>query len=284
MDNKTIGIVLIAVIAVAAVGAGAYFLMDDKDENVTVTVQGSTTVEPIMSKVMESYKNEKGNVTIEMTANGSGTGINALINGTCDMAMSSRDLKSSETAAGMVPITIAKDAVVVAVGAGTGVTDLTLEQVAKIYAGTYTNWNEVGGSDKAIVPLVREESSGTRETIDGKMIPVSGKEEADFKAKLNDYSSKGTTGEMLTAINTTPGSIGYIGMGYVGDLTDGTAVNIGGVTPSEETVLDGTYVISRNLYLVTDGEATGEIKALIDWILGEDGQEIIKSEGFVPLS
>ena len=179
MDSKTIGIVLIAVVAVAAIGVGAYYLMDDnKDENVTVVVQGSTTVEPIMSKVMESYKTEKSNVTIEMTANGSGTGINALINGQCDVAMSSRDLKTDESSKGLVTHTIAKDAVAVVVGKDAGVTNLTLEQVAKIYAGTFTNWSQVGGNDKAITPFVRESSSGTRETFDEKILPLSGMEKA----------------------------------------------------------------------------------------------------------
>ena len=165
-----------------------------------INIQGSTTVEPIMTKVQETYVTVKPNVEIQMTANGSGTGINALINGTCNIAMSSRDLKSSESSQGLVTKVIAKDAVAVAVGKDAGVTNLTLEQVAKIYAGTFTNWSQVGGNDKTIAPFVRE-SSSEPEKPSTKIQPLS---VWIRRARRQDerLCHKGTTGEMVTAVNT----------------------------------------------------------------------------------
>lgn len=192
--------------------APAYESTIDDKTSYSITIQGSTTVNPIMMAVEEEYEKIHPNVRISITANGSGTGAAAAIDGTADIGMLSRDLKTSETDAGLVPTVIGKDGIAIIVNKSvTGIDNLTLAQIAKIYDGTYTNWNQLGGVDHAIDVCGRESSSGTRgafeELLSGK---VAGFSSSSVTDKMVEFASNNA---LLTHIETTDYSIGYVSLG-----------------------------------------------------------------------
>ena len=192
--------------------APAYKSTIDDKTSYSITIQGSTTVNPIMMAVEEEYEKIHPNVRISITANGSGTGAAAAIDGTADIGMLSRDLKTSETDAGLVPTVIGKDGIAIIVNKSvTGIDNLTLAQIAKIYDGTYTNWNQLGGVDHAIDVCGRESSSGTRgafeELLSGKVACSSSSSVTD---KMVEFASNNA---LLTHIETTDYSIGYVSLG-----------------------------------------------------------------------
>ena len=192
--------------------APAYKSTIDDKTSYSITIQGSTTVNPIMMAVEEEYEKIHPNVRISITANGSGTGAAAAIDGTADIGMLSRDLKTSETDAGLVPTVIGKDGIASIVNKSvTGIDNLTLAQIAKIYDGTYTNWNQLGGVDHAIDVCGRESSSGTRgafeELLSGK---VAGFSSSSVTDKMVEFASNNA---LLTHIETTDYSIGYVSLG-----------------------------------------------------------------------
>ncbi|WP_400233693.1 extracellular solute-binding protein [Methanomethylophilus alvi] len=192
--------------------APAYKSTIDDKTSYSITIQGSTTVNPIMMAVEEEYEKIHPNVRISITANGSGTGAAAAIDGTADIGMLSRDLKTSETDAGLVPTVIGKDGIAIIINKSvTGIDNLTLAQIAKIYDGTYTNWNQLGGVDHAIDVCGRESSSGTRgafeELLSGK---VAGFSSSSVTDKMVEFASNNA---LLTHIETTDYSIGYVSLG-----------------------------------------------------------------------
>ena len=192
--------------------APAYKSTIDDKTSYSITIQGSTTVNPIMMAVEEEYEKIHPNVRISITANGSGTGAAAAIDGTADIGMLSRDLKTSETDAGLVPTVIGKDGIAIIVNKSvTGIDNLTLAQIAKIYDGTYTNWNQLGGVDHAIDVCGRESSSGTRgafeEILSGK---VAGFASSSVTDKMVEFASNNA---LLTHIEPTDSSIGYVSLG-----------------------------------------------------------------------
>ena len=192
--------------------APAYKSTIDDKTSYSITIQGSTTVNPIMMAVEEEYEKIHPNVRISITANGSGTGAAAAIDRTADIGMLSRDLKTSETDAGLVPTVIGKDGIAIIVNKSvTGIDNLTLDQIAKIYDGTYTNWNQLGGVDHAIDVCGRESSSGTRgafeELLSGK---VAGFSSSSVTDKMVEFASNNA---LLTHIETTDYSIGYVSLG-----------------------------------------------------------------------
>ena len=192
--------------------APAYKSTIDDKTSYSITIQGSTTVNPIMMAVEEEYEKIHPNVRISITANGSGTGAAAAIDGTADIGMLSRDLKTSETDAGLVPTVIGKDGIAIIVNKSvTGIDNLTLAQIAKIYDGTYTNWNQLGGVYHAIDVCGRESSSGTRgafeELLSGK---VAGFSSSSVTDKMVEFASNNA---LLTHIETTDYSIGYVSLG-----------------------------------------------------------------------
>ena len=287
MANKTIMIIAVVIVAVICV-AGAFVLLNNKDseDQTTITAMGSTTVEPLMISFQEEYEKEKSNVNIAVSALGSGTAAPAIRNGIADIGMLSRDPTSGES--DMTPLVIAGDAVVILVDKNANVTNLTLEQVAKIYLGDITNWNQVGGANLTIRPIIREDTSGTRECLDTIMAAGLGITVAELSEKYTNYPMQTTTGAMITQTNNVAGVIGYANLGVLSTLgttaSNLVAVSIDGVTPSATTVTNGTYEISRNLILITGGAPTGEVKAFLDWIMSPTGQKLVEKAGFVPVA
>ena len=255
-------------------------------QEISLDISGSTTIEPIMNKLVEAYtaKYADAGVTIRINVSGGGSGVGAsnAASGQSDIGMCSRDLKDEETAQGLSSVQIGRDGVAVIVN-NAGVKNLTLEQVAKIYSGEITNWKEIGGNDKAIAVIARDDASGTRECFDEKMeAALPGWK---MKAGVPEHNS---TGAVLTQVKNTEGAIGYVSIGALKDLEDPTtyAVDVDSVEATEDNVTNGTYKIQRNLIVCIKGElseAPYAVQNFLNYVTSEKGQAVLAEE-FVPLS
>lgn len=273
---------ILAVVAVVViVAAGAFVLMGNNNtEKKTVKVGGSTTIQPVMGVVAETYE-ASHNVKLQITAGGSGAGASGLVDGTLDVGMLSRDLKADELSKGLNPTIIGYDGIAVIINKkATGVENLTVAQLAEIFSGKKTNWSNFGGPDKGIVIITREDGSGTRDGFTEAL------KKADSTFKMATTAiEQASTGAMSNIVNSTDYAIGYVSIGALSGIGANTkAIKVDGVDPTVEHVLDKTYKIQRNLVLATKGEPAGEAKKLIDWILSEKGQKILKDKHFIPLA
>lgn len=254
--------------------------------------KGSDTLVNLALAWAEAYREVAPEISIAVTGGGSGTGIAALINGTVDIANASRQMKEDEIAAaesnGIQPIefTVAIDALAVVVHPDNPVSQLTIPQLADIYTGRITNWQDVGGIDAPIVLLSRETNSGTHVYFLEEVVRKGDSENEDIFAPqtLLMPSSVGITSEL----RRNPNAIGYDGFGYVDPAHEkmiALAVDASSpyVMPSVASGADGSYPIARGLYMYTAGEPTGTIAAYLDWIMGPAGQTIVAELGFVPL-
>ena len=252
--------------------------------------KGSDTLVNLALAWAEEYTSLRPDVRISVTGGGSGTGIAAMINGTVDLANASRAMKSVEVEAaeenGITPfeIVVARDAIAVVVHPDNPVDELTLQQISDMYTGKITNWSQVGGDDRPIVLLSRESNSGTYVYFLENVIRQ-GDTESELLFSPDTLlmpSSEGISAE----VRQNPNAIGYDGLGYVTDDQKVIAVasDAAGphVLPAVATVNDGSYPISRPLYMYTAGEPAGEIKTYLEWILS-DGQALVSVLGFVPL-
>lgn len=256
----------------------------------TIVNIGSDTLVNLALAWAETYMQEHPEVRISVTGGGSGTGIAALINGNAHIANASRAMKPEEVEAaranGINPVefTVALDAIAVVVHPSNPVDHLTIQQISDIYTGKITNWKEVGGEDRPIVLLSRESNSGTYVYFLEHVVRQ-GNPKSDLLFSPDTLLMPSSEG-ISTEVRQNPHAIGYDGLGYV--TPDQKVVAVGQepggpfVRPSVETVNDGTYPISRPLYMYTAGEPTGMVKAYLDWILTE-GQAIVPTLGFVPL-
>jgi phosphate transport system substrate-binding protein len=259
-------------------------------QTTTIENKGSDTLVNLALAWAEDYAELNPNLSISVTGGGSGTGIAAMINGTVDIANASRAMKPEEVAAaeanGFPPMefVVARDAIAVVVHPSNPVDELTMKQVSDIYTGKITNWSEVGGEDRPIVLLSRESNSGTHVYFLENVIRL-GDTNSDLLFSPDTLlmpSSEGISSE----VRLNPNAIGYDGLGYVTNDQKMVAIsqdaNGSYVLPSVESVNDGSYPISRPLFMYTAGEPTGQIKEYLDWILNE-GQVLVLELGFVPL-
>lgn len=246
----------------------------------SLNVEGSDTMVNLANSWAEQFMTANPNVNIAVKGGGSGNGIAALINGTVDFANASREMKPEEIdqakGKGVNPVetAVARDGIAVIVNPANSVTGLTKDQLGKIYRGEITNWKDVGGDDQEIVLLSRDSSSGTYEYF----------KEAIVGADKNYAKAAKLLASNQAIVDETKGNdaaIGYIGLGY--ETPDVKVLQIDGVAASTATVLDGTYPISRELFMYSNGDPTGVSKSYIDWILGPEGQKVVTDEGFVPL-
>ena len=253
--------------------------------------KGSDTIVNLALAWAERYQAEHTDVRISVTGGGSGTGLASLINKTVYIANASRKIKQEEIdeaqANGVNPVEyiIARDAIAVIVHPENPVNELTLQQISDIYSGTFNNWQEVGGEDRPIVRLSRETNSGTHVYFLETVLRLGDSENKTFFSTdtLLLPSSEG----IIAEVRQNPNAIGYDGLGYVPDdlKTIAIAKEDGGsyVLPSIPTVNDKSYPIARDLYMYTNGEATGVIKEYLDWILSSEAQQIVAELGFVPV-
>jgi phosphate transport system substrate-binding protein len=250
---------------------------------------GSDTLVNLALAWAETYMQLHTEVRISVTGGGSGTGIAAMINGTVDIANASRAMKAEEIAAaeanGITPVewVVARDAIAVVVHPSNPVDNLTLEQISDIYTGQITRWNQLGGEDRPVVLLSRESNSGTYVYFLENVIRLG--EENDLLFSPDTLLMPSSEG-ISTEVRQNPNAIGYDGLGYVTPdqkvLAVASEAGRPFVLPSVETVNDGSYPVSRPLYMYTAGEPKGTIEAYLDWILSE-GQALVANLGFVPL-
>ena len=254
--------------------------------------KGSDTLVNLALAWAEAYRAVAPEVSIAVTGGGSGTGIAALINGTVDIANASRAMKENEIADarqnGIDPqeFTVAIDALAVVVNRANPVDRLTIDQLADIFTGRVTNWQEVGGNDAPIILVSRETNSGTHVYFLEEVIRKGDSENTDVFAPqtLLMPSSVGITSE----VQRNPNAIGYDGLGYTNPeheklLAIAKDAASPFVAPSVATGADGSYPISRALYMYTAGEPQGAVADYLVWVMGPDGQQIVADLGFVPL-
>lgn len=255
--------------------------------------KGSDTLVNIALAWAETYRQVDPTVSIAVTGGGSGTGIAALINGTVDIANASRAMKESEIeeaqANGIDPIehTVAIDALAVIVHPDNPVSQLTIDQLADMYTGRITNWQDVGGNEAPIVLLSRETNSGTHVYFLEEVVRKGESDNEDIFAPqtLLMPSSVGITSEL----RRNPNAIGYDGLGYVDPehekvLSIAPDADSAYVPPTAETASSGDYPLARDLYMYTAGEPEGVVAEYLDWIMSAAGQEIVAQLGFVPLT
>ena len=239
----------------------------------TVSTDGSTSMEKVIGALGEAFMEANKGVTFTYNPTGSTSGIQAVQEGRCDIGLSSRALKDEEKAAGLTETVLAYDGIAVIVNPANEVDDLTIDQIADIYTGKITNWSEVGGADAEIVLIGREAGSGTRGGFE-EIVEV--KDACQYRQELS------STGDVITAVSQNPGAIGYASLASVKDTVK--AVKVDGVTPSEETVKDGTYAIQRPFVLATktDAKLSDAAQAFFDYVTSTDANEIIAAAGVVP--
>lgn len=246
----------------------------------TVVIKGSTTVLPVAQVTAEAYMKAHPGINISLSGGGSGNGIKALIDGSTDIATSSRDIKPKEAdlaqAKGVSPVShrIAIDAIVPIVHPKNPVTDLSIEQLSLIYQGKIRNWKEVGGNDLKIVAVSRDTSSGTYEVWEEKVL---------HKAKVTPRAQlQASNGAVIQTVSRNRYAIGYIGLGYLNRSVRTLTVN--GVEATVATALSGAYPVARPLFMFTSGQPTGAAADFITFVVSKDGQALVRKEGFVPLS
>ena len=241
----------------------------------TVSTDGSTSMEKVIGALGESFMEANSGTTFTYNPTGSGSGIQAVSEGRCDIGLSSRALKDDEKASGLKETIVALDGIAIIVNPQNPVKDLSLEQIAKIYTGEITNWKDVGGEDAEIVRIGREAGSGTR---DGFESITETKDACQYRQELT------STGDVITTVSQNPNAIGYASLAAIKDSVKALTVN--GVAPTEATVKDGTYLVQRPFVLVTkEGAALSETaQKFFDFATSADAAEIIAAAGAVPVA
>lgn len=245
-----------------------------------IEIKGSTTVLPIAQKTAEAYMKQNPDVEITISGGGSGNGMKAIIDGSTDIADSSRFIKDNEvklaTEKGVypVPFAVAYDCIVPVVHPSNPIKNITLGQLKSVYMGEIKNWKDLGGEDRKIVVISRDTSSGTYEVWAKKVM----KNERVFPGALLQASN----GAIVQAVSKNKNAVGYIGIGYLTDSVK--ALTVDNVKGSAETTLNGTFPVSRALYMFTNGWPKGDTLNFINFVTHpQKGQKYVKDAGFVPL-
>ena len=239
-----------------------------------IIVEGSTTVLPIAQRAAEEFMDKNKDADISVKGGGSGVGITSLIDGGCAIATASRSMKEKgldeAIRKGKDPkaFVVAMDGIAVIVNPGNKISALDKSQVKGIYTGKYSNWSQIGGVNEKIVVISRDSASGTFEAFG---------ELAMDKEKVRPDA-------LLAAsiVSKTPGAIGYVGLGFMSGSVKSVTLN--GISPSKDTVLNGTYPLARPLFMYTNGQPKNLAKEFIDYILSKEGQKIADEEGYVGLA
>jgi phosphate transport system substrate-binding protein len=295
--NKWIGIAVVAGLALGALtlsgcggktsggsggSADASGSASGGSSSGAINIAGSDTMVNLAQAWAEKYMAANKGVQITVKGGGSGNGIAALLNKTVDFADSSREVKDEEIAqaakVGVDPVTtpVAKDGVVIIVNSANKVSDISTDTIGKIYRGEITNWKDVlGGSDAPIVLLGRDSSSGTYSFIKDTVVGTT----KEYSKSMRNLAS---TQAIADEVAKNPNAIGYIGLGYENKSIK--ALTVDGNTADIESVLNETYPLSRNLNMVSNGDPADAQKEYLDWILSDEGQAVVKEQGFVPLN
>ncbi len=241
----------------------------------TVSTDGSTSMEKVINSLGESFMAMNKDVKFTYNPTGSGSGIQAVSEGRCDIGLSSRALKSDEKESGLTETVLALDGIAIVVSPENPVSDLDVDTIAKIYTGEITNWKDVGGNDAEIVLIGREAGSGTRDGFES----ITGtKDSCAYRQELT------STGDVINTVSKNPNAIGYASLSAVGDSVK--ALTVGGVAATEDTVRDGSYVVQRPFVLVTKtgSELSPAAQAFFDYATSSEVADIIANAGAVAIN
>lgn len=280
---KKIGMFLLTcVLSLSLVGCGGNDAPSDNKNDTEisgkVTLDGSTSMEKFVNGLKEAIVEEYPNLQLEPQFTGSGTGIQSVADGKVNIGNSSRALKDEEKAKGLVENIVAIDGIAIITDKSNTVTNLTTEQLVKIYTGEIKNWKELGGSDQNIVVIGREASSGTRGAFE-ELLKVTGENGEPKCAYANELNS---TGAVVAKVESTPGAIGYVSLDVITDKV--IAMKLNDVEPSEATIKDGSYTLQRPFVMATKGaisEQPAEVQAVFSFINSDKGQAVIKQVGLI---
>ncbi|WP_455721695.1 phosphate ABC transporter substrate-binding protein [Agathobacter sp.] len=239
----------------------------------SISLAGSTSMEKLCEALKESFMEQNPNVSVTVEYTGSGAGIESVTAGSVDIGDSSRALTDDEKANGIEENIVAIDGIAVITDKDNSVTELTSDDLKKIYTGEITNWNELGGSDEAIVVIGREAASGTRGAFE---------ELLDVKDQCKYAQELDSTGAVLAKVGSTPGAIGYVSLDVLDNTV--TAMKLDGVEATEDNIVAGKYLLSRPFVMATKGkidEQNDVVKAWFDYINSDAGKEVIKSVGLI---
>jgi len=244
-----------------------------------ITIKGSTTVLPIAQRTAEVFMDRHPEVKISVQGGGSGVGIAAIIDGTCDIGDASRSMKEQElsdaVSKGVNPKAnfVAMDGIAVIVHPSNKVSGLTKNQVKDIYTGKISDWSALGSESQKIVVVSRDSASGTFESF--------GELALDKEKVRSDALMQASNQAVASTVAKTPGAIGYVGLGYISSQVK--ALTLNGVMPSSKTVLSNKYSLARPLFMYTNGSPQGVVKDFLDFVLSEEGQKLVEEAGFVGL-
>ena len=239
----------------------------------TVTLAGSTSMEKLANALAEAFMEKNPNVSVTAEFTGSSAGLESLAAGSVDIGDASRALSDDEKATGAVENIVAIDGIAMITDTANTVTDISSEDLAKVYKGEITNWKDLGGADEQIVVIGREAGSGTRDAFEELM---------DVKDACKYAQELHSTGAVLAKVAATPGAIGYVSLDVVDDTV--LALQLNSVDATEENILKGDYVLQRPFVMATMGEITEQnanVQAFFDFIHSAEGQEVIKSVGLI---
>lgn len=239
----------------------------------TIALAGSTSMEKLCEAMKESFMEENDQVTVTVEYTGSGAGLESLSAGTVDIGNASRQLKDEEKSNGLVENVVAIDGIAVIADKDNSISDISSQDLAKIYTGEVTNWKNIGGNDEAVVVIGREAGSGTRDAFE-ELLSV--QDNCQYAQELD------STGAVLAKVSSTPGAIGYVSL----DVVDSSvkALSIDGTEPTEEKILEGNYLLQRPFVMATKGEKSEQndlVKAWFDYTASDAGKEIIKKVGLI---
>ena len=280
MKKRLIPLALSAVLALGLFGCSSAASSNASTSNEapaavsgSVATDGSTSMEKVIGSLGEAFQQNNAQISFTYNPTGSGSGIKAVQEGRCDIGLSSRNLKSEETAAGLQGTVLAYDGIAVIVNNNNTVSNLTVDQIAAIFKGEISNWKELGGEDAEIVLIGREAGSGTR---DGFESITKTTDACQYRQELT------STGDVITTVSQNPNAIGYASLASVKDTV--SVVSVNGVVPSETTVKDGSYLIQRPFVLVTmkDKPLSEAAQLFFDWATSKDASSIISEAGAVP--
>jgi len=250
-----------------------------------IKVKGSDTMLPMMQLVVEAYLKKATNVDINLTGGGSGTGITALLDGTVDLAMSSREaklaekMKFKEKGAEIKFVPIATDALSVIVHPSNPVAKLNKDQLEDIFTGKINNWKEIGGTDSKIIVYTRESSSGTYEFMKENIL--------DKREFAKDAISTSATAQIVFAVSQNKGAIGYVGLAYVENIVKPVAISFDGkeyIPPTFNNAAKGIYPVTRPLFVFYNAANESKVKGFLDFLLSVNGQKLITHKGFIPVN
>lgn len=241
--------------------------------NGTIKLAGSTSMEKLCEAMADSFMEKNPGVTVTVEYTGSGAGLESLAAGSVDIGNASRGLKDEEKASGAVENIVAIDGIAVITNKSCSIKDVTSKDLAKIYSGEITDWDELGGKEQPIVVIGREAGSGTRDAFE-ELLEV--KDDCVYAQELD------STGAVLAKVAATPGAIGYVSLDVVDDTV--SELKIDGVEPTEEEILAGKYMLQRPFVMATKGEISGQnelVQAWFNYINSDDGKEVIKQVGLI---